>query len=246
MAIYPDYNSYPRSGPGNQYMQGPATGGQDQMKYIQNWYGNNFMNNPGMDNARKYMEAQRGYIASNPFVFQPQTMQSYQQFMQDPNLGGGYKQQMDQSYNQLGRAVRGYQGGLAGMRAAAQGRNSVVAQQANAQAQAGMRDIAQQAALQGAAGNPALARTAVMQQAAFGQNMAPQIAAARAQERQAAQQAYMQALQGSVGNYGNLYGAANQMYTGAQSGWGALNNAGLQAHAQATSAFNQNPNLKAR
>lgn len=243
MATYPNYNSFPAQNP---YMQPPGLGGQDPFSYLRNQYGNVFQQDPGMENARKYQEAVRGQIAMSPFYYAPQTMSSYNQFMADKNLGGGYKQKMDKAYGQLQGAVQGYQQGLGGLRSAAQGRNSVVARQALAQRQAAMGDIAQQAALQGAAGNPALARTALMQQSQVGQNMAAQIAAARSQERQQAQLAYMQALQGNVGNVGNMYNAANQMFTGAQGTWGALNNAGLQAQAQAASAFNQNPNLKAR
>lgn len=214
--------------------------------WLSNFYNQTWANDPGMENARKAEERYRTDIMMNPNAFYGQTLNNYQQYMNDPSLGGGYKNQMDQGYNQLGQSIRGYEQGLGGLQRLAQGRDSVVAKQAQAQRQLAMQDVAQQAALQGAAGNPALARQAIMQQSSMGQNMAAQIAAMRAQEKQQAQMNYMNALQGNVQNYGNQWNAGNQMYNDARTGWGALNTSAQQSQSQVVNGFNQNPDVRAR
>lgn len=223
-----------------------VTASANPMDSMVDWTGQNFINNGGAGNWRKYSGAVQGQLALDPFRFQPQAMQQYQQFMNDPNLGGGYKNAADRHFNQYVDMTNDARNSpvMRQMLAMAQGRNSVVEQQANAQRQAAMRDIAMQSSMQqGAQYNPALARTALMQQSMMGQNMAPQIAAARAQERQQAQQNYMTAMNQNVQNFGNMANMSGQRFTDANNRFGALSDIGLQGHAQATSAFNQNPNL---
>lgn len=257
MASYPNYpainqnwwqrpDGAPPTQPNGGYNPNLVTSSQNPMDSMVDWLGQTFQRQGGAGNWKKYSGAVQGQLALDPFRFQPQAMQQYQQFMGDPNLGGGYKRGADQSFDWYKQQVHRLNNSpvMKEMFANAQGRNSVVDQQANAQRQAAMRDIAMQSSMQqGAQYNPALARTALMQQSMMGQNMAPQIAAMRSQERQQAQLNYMNAMNQNIGNYGNLAGAAQQQYTDANNRFGALSDIGLQGHAQATSAFNQNPNL---
>lgn len=125
-----------------------------------------------------------------------------------------------------------------------------------------MRDIGTQASMQqGAQFNPAIARMAMMQQSGVGQNMAAQIAAQRAQERMAAQQSYIGAqdwLMNSqmggqkmqlgmesdrVGMMSDLYQGGRERWLDQAQTWQNLMDTGLQAHAQGTTAMNQNQQI---
>lgn len=256
--VYPNYPTMPQMNNNGQFDPGLVTPQyNDLLRSGTAYRTQRFINDGGMDNFNKMRGQYNADVAMNPFTYQQQTMGSYQNFMNDPSLGGGYKQQMDAAYgrmndprymNSLQNQAMGNTGYMKDLYNMAGNKGSVVLQQANAQRQAAMRDIAMQSSMQqGAQYNPALARTALMQQASMGQNMAAQVAAARAQERQQALMNYAQARQAAQGIYGQQlgqnYGAANQLYTGAQNAWGAMNDIGLQAHAQQTSAVNQNANL---
>lgn len=261
MAVYPNYPMLPQSPLGSfrdQYRGGTmAVNPADPANSDVDYFRSKFVTNRGYDNFKAYQGALQGQLAMDPFRFQPQVNASYDQFMANPALGGGYKQRADAAYGQMAnpaymkdlrQQAMGNTKYMRGLYDQVGDAHSTVLQQALAQRQAAMGDVTRQAAMQqGAQYNPAIARTALMQQAMMGQNMASQIAAARAQERQQALMNYAQARQGAQGAYnqalGQNFGAANQMFTGAQNAWGALNDIGLQGHAQATSAFNQNSNL---
>lgn len=87
------------------------------------------------------------------------------------------------------------------------GQNSIVDRQGQVQQQALANQIAAQtAAAQRGGYNPALARAAMMQQSALGQNMAGQIAVGKAQEQQAAQDAYRQWMLQKEGLASGMYG----------------------------------------
>jgi hypothetical protein len=138
---------------------------------------------------------------------------------QQSAAAGGFADQNQQSYGQLGQQG---QGALAGLQALANGQNSVSAEQlrqALGRNQAQQMSIAAGAAPQDAAG---AGRTAAIQSGRLGAGLAGQQAIAGLQERNQAQQQYAQLLQGLRGQ--DLNAALGSRQT-ATTGYGA-NNAG--------------------
>jgi len=99
---------------------------------------------------------------------------------------------------QQGEARWQYQQALEAMRRRASGADSVVAQQGQIERDRAQRTFASQLATMGGQGyySPAAARQSMLQSSGFQQNIAGQLAAASAQERQAAQDAYLKGIGG--------------------------------------------------
>ena len=126
-------------------------------------------------------------------------------FFQNPNVAaarGMTEQamgQFGQGYQDQIRQMAGGQGAVMGqMRNMAMGQDSVVNRTAQAQRQAQARQMAMNTAAAGGQGNPLAMRNMAMAQGQMGQGMAAQVAAARAQERQQAQQNYLNARMGAA------------------------------------------------
>lgn len=129
----------------------------------------------------------------------------------------GYNQATDQASQALGKGAGFYQNMARG------GGPSYVNQAANAQRMQAEQSIGRQAAM-GSRGsmNPAAQRAAIMGASGVQSNMAAQVAAARAQERQQAMQNYMNAKMGQADVRGQAFDRfGNYNTTGAKAGAGA-------------------------
>lgn len=124
---------------------------------------------------------------------------------------------------------------------------SVVNRNAAAQRQAQARSMAQTMAASGGYGNPLAMRNMMNAQGQMGQQMASQVAAARAAERQQAQQSYLQARMGAMnaglGMQQQNFANQNQLLEGDRQAYGAAMGIGNAWHQQGSSFFNENPYL---
>lgn len=172
------------------------------------------------DPAFRLLNSNSGYQAINDkIVGQGEMDKYYRELMNESNSQSGQREyekhyKRDSGIDKYWQDQQAYYRGLGNndpviqnLSQRALGQNSIVDRQGQVQQQALANQIAAQtAAAQRGGYNPALARAAMMQQSALGQNMAGQIAVGKAQEQQAAQDAYRQWMLQKEGLASGMYG----------------------------------------
>lgn len=205
-----DYGGMPQANPNIRRTQG-----QD---YWGDVYGSENALGMDTDKARRVMEGEsRRAELMDPMGMMTSGMDTMWNAPEMARATEGYNQATDQASQALGRGADFYKNMASG------GGPSYVNQAANAQRMQAEQSIGRQAAM-GSRGsmNPAAQRAAIMGASGVQSNMAAQVAAARAQERQQAMQNYMNAKTGQADVRGQAFDRfGNYNTTGAKAGAGA-------------------------